>query len=173
MGDGHGELGLVAQNQGGHMLIPAPLEMPERPAPVYERRSDALLVHARAKKEAKRVQHFEQDLRRKLQESQTTMNMVVCALPGAAPMLALSASAVGRNKNNLEAHDLTILVHSAFLPLHTKLNVGMKRKRLVTAVANTLLARQATSLETLLRRGREHRESPRVASSFVACSYTH
>lgn len=140
--------------------------------PRFAHRSPELMLHARQHLALQRTQERLRQATTAANTAQSTLDLVAKVLPGAGALLGGSASRRRLDKKSAVPTDFCALALVAYVPCKRELQVGVKRKRLICAVANLLKERQASALQTLLANGRM-RFASRPASTWSLFAYGH
>lgn len=128
-----------------------PLEMPAR-RPIFAKCSPAHIAHARAHRQAAVAVRRADRACSELATSQAALQAIVASLLGAAPLLGRpqKGPAIGVRKGALKPEGVLILTRALHLTAETKVQLGVKLRRLICLGALVALQRQRSALNLLL-----------------------
>lgn len=139
------EVGEVLQEEGEQRHAPRK----------FEYRSADLTAHMRDARKMKQQQRRIDELEGQVGQAHAAMDVVTTLLPGVSNIVgrpggAKAAKAVGR-MHKLTPSNFLLLVRAAFLPVNSKITLGICHKRLVCAASKFILTRQALALRFAVR----------------------
>ena len=173
----------AAANDGGPPPAEEQIDLPEggllvladRPAatPKFRQRSAELLAHARQVRAIKSAQAKAAAATAEAETAKQTVASVAAALPGANALLGGLVKRRRLTTVNAQPSNFATLALAAHIPCRQDLRVGVKRKRLVCAMAKFLRERQESSLAGVLQKARGLSDSSSGAAGDMWSVFTY
>lgn len=141
----------VAPEAQEQIVLPhGALELPAK-TPMFQQRSAAHVAHARAAKALKAERERNAKAEEKAKEAQAALATVKTLLPDVSILLGNSAhKVVSLRQKRLEPKLFLLLTRALHLPATSKVNLGVKLRRLICFAAAFVLHRQRVALRAML-----------------------